>query len=195
MDGTRVQRLRRERGFTQERLAEASGITVRTVQRIEAGNSATLETQALIARTLGVELDDLRTPEEAAAAETAPVEAAAARASVAEAPPTRPARTPDPAPVRRDADDAARQQERRDAMRDGARSLYAGVGVILTLGVVFAIAAGVLPDLAIVIVPAYWAGGLMLANAAYLFLLGPHLDRAYPLSRDRDPHRGRDRIR
>jgi transcriptional regulator with XRE-family HTH domain len=99
MDGTRVQRLRRERGFTQERLAEASGITVRTVQRIEAGNSATLETQALIARTLGVELGDLRTPEEAAAAETAPVEAAAVRASVAEAPPTRPARTPDPAPV------------------------------------------------------------------------------------------------
>jgi hypothetical protein len=80
-------------------------------------------------------------------------------------------------------------------MRDGARSLYAGVGVILTLGVVFAIAAGVLPDLAIVIVPAYWAGGLMLANAAYLLLLGPRLDRAYPQSRDRDPHRGRDRIR
>jgi transcriptional regulator with XRE-family HTH domain len=177
MDGTRVQRLRREHGYTQERLAEASGITVRTVQRIEAGNDASLETQALIARALGVDVGELRAP--------------AAAHPAAEDPTTRAAAL---APRRHDADETARQQERRDAVRDGARSLYAGLGVIVTLAVVLAIAADALPNLAIAIVPAYWAGGYLLANAAYLLLLGPRLDRAHPLSRDRDPHGSRDRL-
>ncbi len=40
----RIAALRRERGWTQERLAEASGIAVRTVQRLEGGKDASLET-------------------------------------------------------------------------------------------------------------------------------------------------------
>lgn len=38
MSQTRILELRTQRRWTQERLAEASGVTVRTLQRLEAGN-------------------------------------------------------------------------------------------------------------------------------------------------------------
>lgn len=164
MNETRVAELRRERGWTQDRLAEASGITVRTVQRLEAGNDASLETLSLVARAFDVPVRELFT--------TAPADEYGETVVALDA-------------------RAEEQQERRDAVTDGVRSLYAGVGVLLTLAVVSSIAADVLPNLAIVVVPAYWAGGFLVANAAFLFLLGPRLDRAYPLSRDRGGRRSR----
>ena len=164
MNETRVADLRRERGWTQDRLAEASGITVRTVQRLEAGNDASLETLSLVARAFDVPVRELFT--------TAPADEYGETVVALDA-------------------RAEEQQERRDAVTDGVRSLFAGFGVLLTLAIVFSIAADLLPNLAIVVVPAYWAGGFMLANAAFLFLLGPRLDRAYPLSRDRGGRRAR----
>ena len=58
--GARVQRLRQERGFTQEVLAEAMGVEPTTVSRFETGARAmSLSTLALIARQLDVSLGDL----------------------------------------------------------------------------------------------------------------------------------------
>ncbi len=55
----RIAALRRERGWTQERLAEASGVAVRTVQRLEGGKDASLETLSALARALEVPVRDL----------------------------------------------------------------------------------------------------------------------------------------
>ncbi|QQD75470.1 helix-turn-helix transcriptional regulator [Curtobacterium sp. YC1] len=59
MSETRIVGLRTERGWTQERLAEVSGVTVRTVQRLEAGNDVSLDTLSRLAGALEVPLRDL----------------------------------------------------------------------------------------------------------------------------------------
>jgi transcriptional regulator with XRE-family HTH domain len=59
MNETRIATLRLERGWTQEKLAVESGLGVRTIQRIEAGKDASLETISLIARSFGVPMRDL----------------------------------------------------------------------------------------------------------------------------------------
>ncbi|MBM7413198.1 transcriptional regulator with XRE-family HTH domain [Clavibacter michiganensis] len=158
MNETRVADLRRERGWTQDRLAEASGITVRTVQRLEAGNDASLETLSLVAKALEVPVRDLF-------------------AAVGQDDFGRTVSALD--------DRAERQQERRDAVTDGFRSLYYGVGVVWTLLVVAGIATRVLPGVAALLIGAYWAGGALLSEFLLRVVVGPRLDRAYPLSRDR----------
>ncbi|WP_435081190.1 helix-turn-helix transcriptional regulator [Clavibacter michiganensis] len=158
MNETRVADLRRERGWTQDRLAEASGITVRTVQRLEAGNDASLETLSLVAKALEVPVRDLF-------------------ATVDDGDFGRTVSALD--------DRAERQQERRDATVDGYRSLYSGVGIVWTLLVVAGIATHVLPGVAALLIGAYWAGGALLSRFILRVVVGPRLDRAYPLSRDR----------
>lgn len=44
-----IQQLRRDHGWTQEQLAQHSGLSVRTIQRIERGDAATLETLKCLA--------------------------------------------------------------------------------------------------------------------------------------------------
>lgn len=61
MNETRIVELRRERGWTQEKLAEECGVGIRTIQRLEAGRDASLETLALVAEALGVPVRDLFT--------------------------------------------------------------------------------------------------------------------------------------
>lgn len=56
---SRVNELRRSKGWTQERLSEQSGVPVRTIQRLEAGNEASLETLSRIADALKVDVRDL----------------------------------------------------------------------------------------------------------------------------------------
>ncbi|OQJ61697.1 helix-turn-helix domain-containing protein [Clavibacter tessellarius] len=158
MNETRVADLRRERGWTQDRLAEASGITVRTVQRLEAGNDASLETLSLVAKALEVPVRDLF-------------------GAVGAGEFSRTVSALD--------DRAERQQERRDQAVDGFRSLYTGVGVIWTLLVVAGIATDVLPGAGALLIGAYWAGGALLSRFLLRVVVGPRLDRAYPLSRDR----------
>lgn len=51
--------LRKRKSWTQEKLADKSGLSVRTIQRIEAGEDASLETIRSIAQALGVEISDL----------------------------------------------------------------------------------------------------------------------------------------
>jgi len=51
-----VRRLRTERGWSQEHLAQAAGLSVRTVQRVEAEGTASLATASCLAATFEVSL-------------------------------------------------------------------------------------------------------------------------------------------
>jgi transcriptional regulator with XRE-family HTH domain len=59
MNETRIVDLRTQMGWTQERLADESGVTVRTVQRLEAGNEGSLDTLSRVAEAFGVPVRDL----------------------------------------------------------------------------------------------------------------------------------------
>lgn len=61
MNETRIVELRRERGWTQEKLAEECGVGIRTIQRLEAGSDASLDTLSMVAEALGVPVRDLFT--------------------------------------------------------------------------------------------------------------------------------------
>ncbi len=54
MNETCITDLRQEQGWTQEKLAAESGVGIRTVQRLESGSDASMETLSLIADALGV---------------------------------------------------------------------------------------------------------------------------------------------
>lgn len=49
IDSARVRALRERRAWSQEQLAQVAGLNVRTVQRIESGGSASLETRMALA--------------------------------------------------------------------------------------------------------------------------------------------------
>ncbi|PZO09919.1 MAG: hypothetical protein DCF27_04495 [Lysobacteraceae bacterium] len=55
-----VRRLRTERGWSQDQLAVASGLSLRTVQRVEAEGVASLGTAVCLAATYGAKLIDLQ---------------------------------------------------------------------------------------------------------------------------------------
>src|SRR5262245_15629096 len=54
-----IQKLRLKRGWSQEQLAEASGLSARTIQRIEAGQPASAETLKSIAAVFEVDFSTL----------------------------------------------------------------------------------------------------------------------------------------
>lgn len=58
--GRRLSRARLDRNLTQARLAEDAGLSLRTVQNVEAGEGSSLETWVRLLRALG-ELDRLET--------------------------------------------------------------------------------------------------------------------------------------
>ena len=55
-----IRKLRLEQGYSQEQLADMAGISVRTLQRIERGASASPETLKCLAAVLDVDQRDLR---------------------------------------------------------------------------------------------------------------------------------------
>ena len=55
-----VQKLRLQRGWSQQQLAELSGLSVRTIQRIEQGSGATVETWKSLASVFEVDFQQLR---------------------------------------------------------------------------------------------------------------------------------------
>lgn len=59
LDTVRLRKLREDRGWSQEQLANAAGISVRTVQRAESDGSASRETKVCLAAALGVPHADL----------------------------------------------------------------------------------------------------------------------------------------
>lgn len=64
-----IQKLRLKRGWSQQQLAEASGLSTRTVQRLEAGHSASMESLKSLAAVFEVEFSTLQ-PESDMNAET-----------------------------------------------------------------------------------------------------------------------------
>lgn len=54
-----IQKHRLERGWSQEQLAQHSGLSVRTIQRIERGRKASLETMKCLAAAFDVNITDL----------------------------------------------------------------------------------------------------------------------------------------
>ncbi|MEI9850066.1 MAG: helix-turn-helix transcriptional regulator [Sphingomonas sp.] len=65
MFGERIRMLREARAWTQEHLAEAAGVSLRTVQRLEAGAGFASETALAVAAALDVDVRELLEPGEA----------------------------------------------------------------------------------------------------------------------------------
>ncbi|OJT43344.1 helix-turn-helix domain-containing protein [Serratia plymuthica] len=59
MQTYRIRQLRLEKGWSQEQLATIAGLSTRTVQRIENGEQASLDTLNAIAAALGLQVSDL----------------------------------------------------------------------------------------------------------------------------------------
>lgn len=59
LDGERIRKLRECRGWSQEQLAGAAGVSVRTVQRAESDSTASRETKVCLAAALDVPHADL----------------------------------------------------------------------------------------------------------------------------------------
>jgi transcriptional regulator with XRE-family HTH domain len=61
--GALVQKLRLQRGWSQEQLAELCTLSVRTIQRIERGQTASLETLTALASVFEIDVATLMEPE------------------------------------------------------------------------------------------------------------------------------------
>ncbi|WP_010204060.1 helix-turn-helix domain-containing protein [Salinibacterium sp. PAMC 21357] len=160
MNETRIVALRRERGWTQEKLADECGVGIRTIQRLEAGSDASLETLSLVADALGVPVRDL----------FATIESDELNGRVD----SFESRVQD-------------QQTARDRIRSGWLFLFIGVGVVVTL---LGATGG---QLGSAIIPAYWAGGVLILIALQRLYLDPHLDAKFPLSRSKRDRRRQKR--
>ena len=57
-----IQKLRLQRGWSQEQLAELSGLSARTIQRLERGESASVESLKCLAAVFEVDFATLRSP-------------------------------------------------------------------------------------------------------------------------------------
>lgn len=57
-----IQKLRLQRGWSQEQLAEVSGLSVRTIQRLERGQPGSLESMNALAAVFETDLDRLKEP-------------------------------------------------------------------------------------------------------------------------------------
>jgi transcriptional regulator with XRE-family HTH domain len=57
-----IQKLRLQRGWSQEQLAEISGLSVRTVQRLERGQPGSLESMKALAAVFEIDLNRLKEP-------------------------------------------------------------------------------------------------------------------------------------
>lgn len=59
MEKNKVSILRKQKGWTQEHLADVCDINIRTIQRLEAGSDTSLETLRLVAEALNVPVAEL----------------------------------------------------------------------------------------------------------------------------------------
>lgn len=58
-----IQKLRLQKGWSQEQLAEVSGLSVRTVQRLERGHPGSLESMNALAAVFEIDLNALKEPD------------------------------------------------------------------------------------------------------------------------------------
>ncbi|QHI77666.1 helix-turn-helix domain-containing protein [Serratia sp. NGAS9] len=88
MQKYRIRPLRLEKGWSQEQLATIAGLSTRTVQRIENGEQASLETLTAIAAALGVQVSNLNAqPQQTTMGEETPDEQRLRRQVAAEGKP------------------------------------------------------------------------------------------------------------
>ena len=80
----RIQKLRLQRGWSQEQLAELSGLSTRTIQRLERGQPASLETLKALAAVFDVDLTTLKEPDMPAIADPSAAPAAIPLATAAQ---------------------------------------------------------------------------------------------------------------
>lgn len=80
-----IQKLRLQRGWSQEQLAELSGLSTRTIQRIERGQGASVESLKAVGAAFGVDFSELQESAMTATAnaDDVPNQAAFARAEEA----------------------------------------------------------------------------------------------------------------
>ncbi|MFB2554595.1 helix-turn-helix domain-containing protein [Herbiconiux liangxiaofengii] len=154
MNETRIGELRRSRGWTQERLSSESGVAVRTIQRIEAGKDASMETLALVAEALGVAVADLYVHIDTERFDTAVTALQ----------------------LRRE------QQRSRDRVVHSISLVFRGVGLVVTLATIAFTVTGTWSWWAWFTIPIYWAGGQLVLEGLHRFILEPRLDAKYPLS-------------
>lgn len=81
-DAAKIKRWREERHWSQEHLAELSGVGVRTIQRVENGDGASQESLKALAAAYGVDTMALSIDPEEEAKRIANLEAAASEASM-----------------------------------------------------------------------------------------------------------------
>lgn len=79
-----VRNLRLERGWSQEQLAQMSGLNIRTIQRIESGQKAGLESLKSLAAVFEVELSELNPQQEPTMNDVSLTPTAEPQASVSE---------------------------------------------------------------------------------------------------------------
>lgn len=79
MNGLQIRKLREARAWSQEHLAAAAGLSLRTIQRVEAEGRASAETRLALAAAFGVELSVL-TAQEASAPTQPPIRSLLSRA-------------------------------------------------------------------------------------------------------------------
>lgn len=157
MGKTRITQLRKHKGWTQERLAERSGVATRTIQRLEGGADATLETLSSVADVLGVNVSDLYEElddDERAAA----IEGLDQRRL-----------------------EKQRQTEQRQAVAKRWKLLYPAVGVALT-AIFFGIFLQTTAPIYLFIPVAWWAAGYWIMGFIWDFSINPGLDRKFPLT-------------
>ena len=65
-----IQKLRLQRGWSQEQLAELSGLSVRTIQRLERGQSASVESLKALGAAFEIDFSQLKEPDMNTIAET-----------------------------------------------------------------------------------------------------------------------------
>lgn len=58
-----IQKLRLQRGWSQEQLAELSGLSVRTIQRLERGQGASVESLKALGAAFGIDFSQLKEPD------------------------------------------------------------------------------------------------------------------------------------
>ena len=76
-----IQKLRLQRGWSQEQLADLSGLSVRTIQRLERGQTASVESLKALGAAFGIDFSQLKEPDMTTTAET-PASPAAPGATV-----------------------------------------------------------------------------------------------------------------
>ena len=64
LDKVKLKQLRESKAWSQSHVAEISGISLRTIQRIEKSGVASLESVKSICATFGIQIDDLSINEE-----------------------------------------------------------------------------------------------------------------------------------